>query len=107
MMIKNKLQTVWIISAPFSASDVESINIIANSSDTVTEIIDPTVIGIDSGWCDAATGHRLVTDTMKIQFTISNEQLNTLIRLKFGERAYVKETLFDSGMCVLDRLEIK
>ena len=97
-----KPTTVWVILPPFSSSDIDIINNIYNSEGVVdTEIIDPTVVGVDSGWCDASTGHRLVTATMKIQFTIDDEKLGTLIRLKFGDRAYIKEVLLDSRPCVL------
>ena len=95
-------KTVWVILPPFDRSDVDIINNLYNNEGVVdAEIIEPTVVGIDSGWCDGTTGHRLVTDAMKIQLTVTDEKLSTLIRLKFGDRAYIKEVLLDSRMCVL------
>jgi hypothetical protein len=93
-----KSNTVWVILPPFSESDVDIINNLCNSKGVVgMEIIDPTVVGIDSGWCDASTGHRLVTATMKFQLTIDDGKLSTLIRLKFGDRAYIKEEFYDTN----------
>jgi hypothetical protein len=94
-------KTVWTISAPFDQSDCDIINNIASSPGVEFEIIDPSVTGIDSGWCDSATGARLVTKNMQINLTVSDEKYNTLIRLKFGDRAYIKEVLLMSGPCVL------
>lgn len=100
-------RTVWHISGPFSASDVDIINNIYNSDGTVnTEIIDPSVVGVDSGWCDGATGARLVTNSMSICFTVEDEKLSTLIRLKFGDRAYIKEVLLSLGTCTLEEINL-
>lgn len=102
-----KPKYIWNIRAPIKFSDVDIINNIANDPEVECEIIDPTVTGNDSGWCDAYTGHRLVTNTMSIDLTFYDEKYNTLIRLKFGDRAYLKEMILESGPCVLETLEIK
>lgn len=96
-----KPKYTWNIKAPLQFSDIDIINKIANDPEVEYEIIDPTVTGIDSGWCDATTGHRLVTNTMSIDLTFTDEKYSTLIRLKFGDRAYLKSMLLEAGPCVL------
>jgi hypothetical protein len=91
----------WNIRAPIRFTDIDIINNIANDPEVEYEIIDPTVTGIDSGWCDASTGHRLVTSTMSIDLTFTDEKYSTLIRLKFGDRAYLKSISLEAGPCVL------
>ena len=50
-------------------------------------IDDPSLLGPDdSGWCDASSGHRLLTPSMRIYFHLDNPEDKTLIYAKyFGE----------------------
>jgi hypothetical protein len=45
-----------------------------------------TQLGFDSGWCDATTGARIISERDRVRFNnVSPEEL-TLLVLKFGER---------------------
>jgi hypothetical protein len=92
---------VWAISAPFDQSACEILNNIGNNPDVDFEIIDPMVTGNDSGWCDSATGARFVTRSMTVKLMFSDEKYSTLLRLKFGDRAYLESMFLDKTPCSL------
>jgi hypothetical protein len=95
---------VWAFTAPFLPGDVGVINSIASNDDVEFEIIDPTVTGVDSGWCDGATGHRLVTNTMTVKLIFSDEKYSTMIRLKFGDRARLESMILAENTCSLSEM---
>jgi hypothetical protein len=65
------------------SNDVEFIN----DSDVPYTIDDDQLLGpTDSGWCDAATGQRLITPSMRIVFDLTVPAHKTLMHTKyFGE----------------------
>jgi hypothetical protein len=92
---------VWAISAPFSQSDCNILNNIASDPNVAFEIIEPTVVGNDSGWCDIETGYRLVTRSMTVKLMFSDEKYSTLLRLKFGNRAHLESMILAENTCSL------
>ena len=96
---------VWAIAAPFSQSDCDIINNIANDPNVAFEIVEPTVVGNDSGWCDMVTGAsynaRLVTRSMTVKLMFSDEKYSTLLRLKFGDRAHLESIILAEYTCSL------
>ncbi len=48
-------------------------------------IYDPSVGINDSGWCDAETGQRFLTPTMRLTFHTNNNEDVHVLKLKFGE----------------------
>jgi len=72
----------YILRHPLTADDVDFIN---NSSMEI-EIRNPNVTGNDSGWCDAATGNRLVMHGDRAVFrNVSSPDL-LMLKLKYGNR---------------------
>lgn len=63
--------------------DIEFIH----EADVPYTIDDPTLLGPnDSGWCDAVSGYRLLTPSMRARFDLSKPEDKTLIYAKyFGE----------------------
>ena len=92
---------VWAISAPFSQSDCDILNNIASDPNVAFEIVEPTVVGNDSGWCDMVTGVRFVTRSMIVKLMFSDEKHSTLIRLKFGDRAHLESMILSEYTCSL------
>jgi len=92
---------VWAIAAPFSQSDCNILNNIASDPEVAFEIIEPTVVGNDSGWCDMVTGVRFVTRSMIVKLMFSDEKYSTLIRLKFGDRAHLESMILPEYTCSL------
>jgi hypothetical protein len=92
---------VWTIFAPFSQSDCDILNNIANDPNVAFEIVEPTVVGNDSGWCDMVTGVRFVTRSMIVKLMFSDEKYSTLIRLKFGNRAHLESMILADYTCSL------
>jgi hypothetical protein len=92
---------VWAIAAPFDQSDCDIINNIASDPDVAFEIVEPGVVGNDSGWCDMETGARFVTRSMTVKLMFSDEKYSTLIRLKFGNRAHLESMILAEYTCSL------
>ena len=72
----------YILRYPLTSDDVDFIN---NSSMDI-EIHNPTITGNDSGWCDAATGQRLVTHGDRAIFHNVSEPDLLMLKLKYGDR---------------------
>ena len=92
---------VWAIAAPFDQSDCDIINNIASDPEVAFEIVEPTVVGNDSGWCDMVTDVRFVTRSMIVKLMFSDEKYSTLIRLKFGDRAHLESMILAENTCSL------
>jgi hypothetical protein len=92
---------VWAIAAPFDQSDCDIINNIASDPEVAFEIVEPTVVGNDSGWCDMVTDVRFVTRSMIVKLMFSDEKYSTLIRLKFGNRAHLESMILAENTCSL------
>jgi hypothetical protein len=92
---------LWTIFAPFSQSDCDILNNIASDPNVAFEIVEPTVVGNDSGWCDMVTGVRFVTRSMIVKLMFSDEKYSTLIRLKFGDRAHLESMILSEYTCSL------
>lgn len=74
----------YVLRKQITVEDVDFLNSTTIQFDLVNPYIDPDKH--DSGWCDAATGARLVTDTDRVVFRdVSDEEL-TLLTLKFQDR---------------------
>lgn len=72
----------YVLRHPITSDDVDFIN---NSSIDI-EIHNPNFTGNDSGWCDAATGHRIITITDRAIFrNVSGPDL-LMLKLKYGNR---------------------
>jgi len=72
----------YILRYPLTSNDIDFIN---NSSIDI-EIYNPTVTGNDSGWCDAATGQRLVMHGDRAIFRDVSESDLLMLKLKFEDR---------------------
>ena len=72
----------YILRYSITYGDIEFIN---NSSIDI-EIYNPEVTGNDSGWCDASTGHRIVTGADRVIFRNVSDPDLTMLTLKFGDR---------------------
>ena len=94
---------VWAIEAPFNQSDCDILNNIASDPNVAFEIVEPGVVGNDSGWCDMETGARFVTRSMTVKLVFSDEKYSTLIRLKFGDRAHLESMILDKNTCSISR----
>jgi len=92
---------VWAIAAPFDQSDCDIINNIASDPEVAFEIVEPTTVGNDSGWCDMVTDVRFVTRSMIVKLMFSDEKYSTLIRLKFGNRAHLESMILAENTCSL------
>jgi hypothetical protein len=74
----------YVLQYPLDNEDIKFLN--ATTIDF--EIFDPVeeINGNDSGWCDAATGARIISDTHRVAFkNVSPEQL-TFLTLKYFNR---------------------
>lgn len=72
----------WLLDEKIKWDDIEFINgcgIDYTLDDTVK--LQPN----DSGWCDASTGHRLPTATMRVTFNVMSKRDVHILKLKFGE----------------------
>jgi hypothetical protein len=72
----------YILRYPLTSGDVDFIN---NSSIDI-EIYNPSVTGNDSGWCDAATGQRLVMGGDRAIFRNVGESDLLMLKLKYADR---------------------
>ena len=72
----------YILRYPLTSDDVDFIN---NSSIDI-EIYNPTITENDSGWCDAATGQRLVTDGDRAIFRNVSDPDLLMLKLKYADR---------------------
>lgn len=72
----------YILRYSLTSSDIDFIN---NSSMEI-EIHNPDVTGNDSGWCDMATGCRIITHRDRAIFRNVSEPDLTMLTLKFGDR---------------------
>lgn len=72
----------YILRYPLTSDDIDFIN---NSSMEI-EIHNPDVTDNDSGWCDMATGQRLVMHNDRAVFhNVSSPDL-LMLKLKYGDR---------------------
>lgn len=71
------------LNRPITYDDVEFVS----ASGVPYDVEDKSLLGSnDSGWCDAGTGYRLITPTMRLLFDLSDPEHRTLIHAKyFGE----------------------
>jgi len=72
----------YILRYPLTEGDVDFIN---NSSMEI-ELHNPYVVGNDSGWCDAATGCRLITHGDRAIFRNVGEHDLLMLKLKYDNR---------------------
>lgn len=72
----------YILRYPLTADDVEFIN----RSSMDIEIYNPEIVGNDSGWCDGATGQRLVTHGDRAVFHNVSEPDLPMLKLKYDDR---------------------
>lgn len=72
----------YVLRYPLTSSDVDFIN---NSSMDI-EIHNPDVTGNDSGWCDAATGCRMVMHGDRAIFRNVSEPDLLMLKLKYDNR---------------------
>ena len=72
----------YILRYSLTSSDIDFIN---NSSIDI-EIHNPDVTGNDSGWCDMATGARLVMNNDRAIFRNVSESDLLMLKLKFDDR---------------------
>jgi hypothetical protein len=72
----------YILRYPLTADDVDFIN----RSSMDIEIYNPEIVGNDSGWCDAATGQRLVTHGDRAVFRNVSEPDLLMLKLKYDDR---------------------
>lgn len=58
------------------------------------EILPPERISIhDSGWCDAGTGHQILTGRHEIYVTTTTPEQETWVKLYWEERAFEFDTV--------------
>lgn len=72
----------YILRYPINSEDVDFLNETSYEYD----IFNPTVVGNDSGWCDIATGGRIVTASDRVIFRNVSPQQLTLLKLKYTYR---------------------
>lgn len=72
----------YILRYPLTSGDVDFIN---NSSMDI-ELYNPDITGNDSGWCDMATGYRLVMHSDRAVFHNVGEPDLLMLKLKYGDR---------------------
>jgi hypothetical protein len=75
--------TFYKLNRALKNTDIDFIN----ESDVPFEIDDNELLGTtDSGWCDGASGQRIVTPSMRVVFDLSDPTHKTLVHTKyFGE----------------------
>lgn len=72
----------YVLRYSITYGDIEFIN---NSSMDIF-IYDPRVADNDSGWCDASTGHRIITGADRVIFRNVSEPDLLMLKLKYGDR---------------------
>lgn len=72
----------WSLNERVKSDDVDFIN----GCGIDYKIYDPALFSLnDSGWCDASTGSRMLTSTMRITFNVTNKRDVHILKLKFGD----------------------
>lgn len=70
----------YLLNRPIKSEEIEFIN----ETEIPLELNDPSLLGpTDSGWCDAPTGARILTSSMRVTFTTDNPLDATFLKTKF------------------------
>lgn len=72
----------WLLDEKIKWDDIDFING-CGIDYTLTDPMLPSIS--DSGWCDATTGHRMPTATMRVTFTVLTKRDLHILKLKFGD----------------------
>ena len=84
----------WLLTESIKSEDIDFIN---NCGVDYT-IDDPALLGpTDSGWCDAATGYRIPTATMRVTFNVMSSRDVHILKLKFGD-ALIPTTIITESL---------
>ena len=82
----------WLLNEKIKFSDIDFINGCGiDYTLTDTALLGPT----DSGWCDAHTGNRLLTETMRITFNVMSKRDIHILKLKFGDVIQPSTLIFE------------
>lgn len=79
----------WQLVCPFTEADCEWLTL--SGLDVFVEP-PPRMGDFDSGWCDAATGHEILTDYHKIFINTKNDEEETWLKLRYDDRVYLQST---------------
>lgn len=73
----------YILTSELTSDDIDFLNI----TTIEFELHNPTISNlVDSGWCDYATGARIVTKEDRAIFKEPSEQQLTFLQMKYGEQ---------------------
>ena len=73
----------WLLNEKIKWDDIEFIN----GCGVDYTLFDPALRDPnDSGWCDAGTGHRIPTATMRVIFNVTNDKDLLALKLKFADK---------------------
>lgn len=80
----------WQLVCPFSEADCEWLTLSG-----LDVIVQPPrrLSEFDSGWCDAATGHEILTDSHKIFINTKDDKEETWLKLRYDDRVYLQSTV--------------
>jgi hypothetical protein len=72
----------WLLNEKIKWDDIEFIN----GCGIDYTLFDPALLSAnDSGWCDAGTGYRIPTETMRVIFNVASKRDVHILKLKFGD----------------------
>ena len=80
----------WQLVCPFTDADCEWLTL--SGLDVIVEP-PPRLSDLDSGWCDATTGHEILSDYHKIFINTKDDKDETWLKLRYDDRVYLLSTV--------------